>query len=277
MTTRQEFEDSIRGSLYSQIYSGGTTDIYNALFHNDKTAIDAYNTNYLRANERIAYWLAQYDLDPDTAINTFDNSLGSASVDPLTAINWPPTNGVFAQPLQANWTQSNNTLLDYIKNKPSLSTVATTGSYNDLSNKPTIPAVQVNSDWSASSGVAQILNKPALTFTTPTFSSSTSATQLSSTRSAQVLYTYPTSLTSLLANQSLTATLQIADDSGFTTNVATVNSDVQGCSGILSLTLTGRLQVQGIIPAGKYRRVVLSQSGGATVPTTLSSGQEVLL
>ena len=43
-----------------------------------------------------------------------------------------------------------------------LATVATSGSYNDLSNKPTIPAAQVNSDWNASSGVAQILNKPTI-------------------------------------------------------------------------------------------------------------------
>lgn len=43
-----------------------------------------------------------------------------------------------------------------------LATVATSGSYNDLSDKPTIPAAQVNSDWSANSGVAQILNKPTL-------------------------------------------------------------------------------------------------------------------
>jgi len=45
---------------------------------------------------------------------------------------------------------------------PTLATVATSGSYNDLSNKPTIPAAQVNSDWNASSGKAQILNKPTL-------------------------------------------------------------------------------------------------------------------
>ena len=44
----------------------------------------------------------------------------------------------------------------------SLSTVAHTGDYNDLSNKPTIPSAQVNSDWNASSGVAEILNKPNL-------------------------------------------------------------------------------------------------------------------
>ena len=43
-----------------------------------------------------------------------------------------------------------------------LSTVATTGDYGDLLNKPTIPAAQVNSDWNANSGVAQILNKPTL-------------------------------------------------------------------------------------------------------------------
>lgn len=43
-----------------------------------------------------------------------------------------------------------------------LATVATSGSYSDLSNKPSIPAAQVNSDWNASSGVAQILHKPSL-------------------------------------------------------------------------------------------------------------------
>lgn len=43
-----------------------------------------------------------------------------------------------------------------------LATVATSGSYNDLLNKPTIPAAQVNSDWNADSGVSQILNKPTI-------------------------------------------------------------------------------------------------------------------
>ena len=43
-----------------------------------------------------------------------------------------------------------------------LATVATTGSYTDLIDKPSIPAAQVNSDWNAVSGVSQILNKPNL-------------------------------------------------------------------------------------------------------------------
>ena len=36
------------------------------------------------------------------------------------------------------------------------------GSYNDLEDKPSIPAEQVNSDWSATSGKAKILNKPSI-------------------------------------------------------------------------------------------------------------------
>jgi hypothetical protein len=48
------------------------------------------------------------------------------------------------------------------KIKGALSAVATSGSYNDLSDKPTIPAAQVNSDWNASSGVSEILHKPTL-------------------------------------------------------------------------------------------------------------------
>lgn len=43
-----------------------------------------------------------------------------------------------------------------------LAEVAASGSYNDLTDKPSIPSAQVNSDWEATSGVAEILNKPNL-------------------------------------------------------------------------------------------------------------------
>ena len=36
------------------------------------------------------------------------------------------------------------------------------GNYSSLTNRPTIPAAQVNSDWNATSGVAVILNKPSV-------------------------------------------------------------------------------------------------------------------
>jgi hypothetical protein len=49
-----------------------------------------------------------------------------------------------------------------ILNKPNLAAVATSGSYTDLINQPSIPAAQVNSDWNSVSGVSEILNKPTI-------------------------------------------------------------------------------------------------------------------
>lgn len=45
-----------------------------------------------------------------------------------------------------------------------LAPVAFSGDYNDLLNRPVIPAPvpQVNADWNATSGIAQVLNKPVL-------------------------------------------------------------------------------------------------------------------
>ena len=71
--------------------------------------------------------------------------------------------------VQSDWEETDTEAVSYIKNKPTLSIVATSGSYNDLTNKPTIPDAQVNSDWNASSGISQILNKPEMTTQTLTF------------------------------------------------------------------------------------------------------------
>ena len=71
--------------------------------------------------------------------------------------------------VQSDWAETDTEAVSYIKNKPSLAIVATTGSYNDLTDKPTIPNAQVNSDWNASSGISQILNKPEMTTQTLTF------------------------------------------------------------------------------------------------------------
>ncbi len=60
----------------------------------------------------------------------------------------------------ANFASSITTQLATKANISSLASVATSGSYNDLLNKPVIPAAQVQSDWNAVSGVAAVLNKP---------------------------------------------------------------------------------------------------------------------
>lgn len=184
-----------------------------------------------------------------------------------------------AAQIQSDWTQASSSNVDFIKNKPTLATVATTGVYADLTGKPTIPAAQIQSDWTQTNNVALdfIKNKPVSTYSTPTFASTTTSTLLSATREAQVVYAYPVSITTLIAPQSITALLRYADDAGMSVNVVTVCDDVVGAAGILSLALTGKLQVSGRIPANKYRRVTFSQTGGATVPATITSSQEVLL
>ena len=86
------------------------------------------------------------------------------------------TNYTETDPLFTSWDKDYNDLI----NKPNLSSVAYSGSYNDLFNKPAIPTTvgeltnnvgyitltqvpaQVNADWNATTGAAQILNKPIL-------------------------------------------------------------------------------------------------------------------
>ena len=89
--------------------------------------------------------------------------------------------------VQSDWNEADSSAVDYIKNKPNLATVATSGSYTDLSNKPT-DATQsasglmsstdktkldgiasgaeenVQSDWSQSDNTADdyIKNKPTI-------------------------------------------------------------------------------------------------------------------
>ena len=82
------------------------------------------------------------------------------------------------QQVNADWDATSG--VAEILNKPVLAAVATTGAYSDLSGKPTIPTAtsdltndsgfitlsdvpaQVQPDWDATSGLGEILNKPAL-------------------------------------------------------------------------------------------------------------------
>lgn len=60
---------------------------------------------------------------------------------------------------------SSNDFTDAYKNKiDGLATVATSGSYDDLSNKPSIPAEQIQSNWSQTDTTAKdyIKNKPTI-------------------------------------------------------------------------------------------------------------------
>ena len=76
-------------------------------------------------------------------------------------------NRIIGEQVQSDWNQNDDQEPDYIKNKPSIPTL-TSDLTNDGENgiNPFITAndvtPQVNSDWNATIGVAQILNKPSI-------------------------------------------------------------------------------------------------------------------
>ena len=80
-----------------------------------------------------------------TKTSDLTNDSGYITTETEPAFNASPAHGITSSDI-TNW----NAKSDF------------SGSYNDLTDKPTIPAAQVNSDWNANSGVAQILNKPTV-------------------------------------------------------------------------------------------------------------------
>ena len=112
-------------------------------------------------------------IDRPTKLSNFTNDAGyqtyanvqtaiAGKQDKLTAgnnitISSNNTISTTAEPnVQSDWNQSNTSADDYIKNKPVLSTVATSGSYNDLTNKP------AKSVYSDASDLANINNWPSI-------------------------------------------------------------------------------------------------------------------
>lgn len=120
------------------------------------------------------------------------------------------------------------------------------------------------------------LRQPADGYPT-TLSQLTTATRLSTTRRARVNYSLKAALSiTLLAGQSVTAILEHADDSGFTTNVVTEDTADAANSGLLGLSQTQQLKLIGEIPANKYRRVRLVNNVGSPT-TTFGAAKESLL
>lgn len=132
--------------------------------------------------------------------------------------------------VQSDWSQTDNTKVDFIKNKP------------------TIPSAQVNADWNASSGVAEILNKPTI----PTVNDAT----LTITQNGTTKGTFT-------ANDADDTTIEVSD---------TTYSAFTGTDG----TATG---VAGLVPApattdaGKFLKAdgTWDTAGGGSGPTVVQT------
>lgn len=137
-----------------------------------------------------------------------------------------------------------------ISGKPSFALVATTGNYNDLSNKPTIPAAQVNSDWAAVSGVSQILNKPTIPTNTNQLANGSGYIDQAGARSAISLTTNNTS-----GNATYNSSTGVLNIPNYTSVAPTITNSV-------SRTLNTNFTVSST----KYANVVYSVTCQATNP-----------
>lgn len=146
--------------------SGGTDD-YNDL--SNKPSINNVTLSGNKTTSELGLFSGNYnDLTNKPTIPTHLNQLSDVHYDPedllpddiLIWVNngWYPSTQSYQ--LLANKPEINGHTLTGNKTTADLGLFS--GDYDDLTNKPTIPAAQVNSDWNSSSGVSQILNKPLL-------------------------------------------------------------------------------------------------------------------
>lgn len=175
-------------------------------------------------------------------------------------------------PNQSDWNETSPTNSSYIKNKPSLATVATSGSYNDLSDKPTIPAAQVNSDWNAASGVTQILNKPSLATvaTSGSYNDLTNKPTIPTVNNATLtIQKNGTNVQTFTANQSTNATANIT--------VPTKTSDLTNDSGFLDSVawgdVTGKPTFATVATSGSYNDLANKPTIPVITLTTTDPGE----
>lgn len=108
-----------------------------------------------------------------------------------------------------------------------------------------------------------------------------SAFQPSATRNVMVVYTVQLTITASIAGgQNGDVILEIASDSGFTSNVQTIGYAGFGQTYTLAITLQGvqpdRRQIVGIVPAGYYARLRTVNNVG-TPAYSYITGQEILM
>lgn len=130
----------------------------------DYVDIDTYNKketaivnaltdlNENKADKATTYTKTQVDQAISGLEENKQDKLTAGTNISIDANNVISASGAAAQ-IQSDWNQTDSSSVDFIKNKPDLSvyaessdlaTVATSGNYNDLSNKPTIPTVPTN-------------------------------------------------------------------------------------------------------------------------------------
>lgn len=162
-------------------------------------------------------------------------------------------------------------------NPTSLASVATSGSYNDLSNKPIIPAAQVNSDWNANSGVAQILNKPTLATvaTTGAYSDLSGKPTIPTVNNSTITFTQGgVTKGSITLNQSTDETIELDAGGGGSVNTFDL-FDHKWSDYLLSDQSWLRADTfswqDGTVYSDAYNHLVADYNGGTSTTETVGS------
>lgn len=150
--------------------------------------------------------------------------------------------------VQADWDETVTTADSYIQNKPTLATVATSGSYNDLSNKPTIGnatlTIQKNGA-SAGTFTANATSNKSINITVPTTAADVSALP-DSTK-------YGASLTMSINTTDYKITTTLKDQDGNTLGTAQVID----------------LPLESVVVSGSYdntnKKIILTLQNGSTI------------
>ena len=159
-----------------------------------------------------------------------------------------------------------------ITGKPSFSSVATTGSYNDLTDKPTPPSTL---NLTSGNGISITGTYPNLTVSlvAPTVSIATrtlnSNFTISSTKPSTVSYSISCTVTNplLIGTSTATAYLEYSLNGGTTwlTPSQSGNSSAVGVTVAIQLTNTQTGTLTGVIPANALTRVRTATTGTASV------------
>lgn len=125
------------------LLNNNTISIY---YGTKRIIIDDGGSSYTETDPTVPAWAKQANKPTYTASEVGALPSNTPIPDSLSDLNDDSTHRLVTDTEKQTWNNKSNF----------------SGSYDDLEDKPSIPAEQVNSDWSATSGKAKILNKPSI-------------------------------------------------------------------------------------------------------------------
>lgn len=233
--------------------------------------------NYTPTSSEITTSLGYTPINPNGTSNQYITGDG-------TKINFPV---IPNSQIQSDWNQSNNSILDFIKNKPTIPNTTSQiseGSNLYFTNNRSRTSISLTTN--NTTGVATydnstgIINIPNYTANNPSYTNNAVKTingagvQISTTKNTRVSYTitHTIALTLVLTSGSSMVYLEISSNNTTWTTISQAGySDAVGVAVALNKSTTNN--VQGEVPSGFYVRLRAVTNGGGSA--SYVCGQEV--